>query len=388
LTQYIEALGCNETLERIYAALDATDWTFADAHTRGGTHGIHPYPAKFIPQIPRALIAALHPQDGSAVVDPFCGSGTTLVEASLAGYPSVGIDLHPLACLISKVKITPLRSSLRVAASETLSRAQQMQVVPPAIPALDHWFERPVQLALTALFSSIDAEQDLDVRDALRVAASSIVVRVSNQESDTRYAAIRKKGDKQQVWNAFRLAAESMDDAITETWIDSDRRSGAQIINQDVLTVEPEQIVSPVSLAITSPPYPNAYEYWLYHKYRMYWLGMDPIKVRKSEIGARPHYFKRDPHTAQDFQRNMDQVLSLLARVLADGGHACFQIGSSVIRGELIDNAAIIQRAATRAGFRAVAAMRREIPMRRKAFNPHHARIRQEDLLVFRLENR
>ena len=43
---------------------------------------------------------------------------------------------------------------------------------------------------------------------------------------------------------------------------------------------------------MTSPPYPNAYEYWLYHKYRMYWLGMDPIAVRQQEIGARPHYFR------------------------------------------------------------------------------------------------
>ena len=50
--------------------------------------------------------------------------------------------------------------------------------------------------------------------------------------------------------------------------------------------MEPSDIPRRVGLVITSPPYPNAYEYWLYHKYRMYWLGLDPIAVKKQEIGA------------------------------------------------------------------------------------------------------
>src|SRR5437867_358565 len=54
-----------------YERLKQIDWTFRDAYTRGGPHGIHPYPAKFIPQIPQALIAALHPGDDTAVLDPF-----------------------------------------------------------------------------------------------------------------------------------------------------------------------------------------------------------------------------------------------------------------------------------------------------------------------------
>ena len=51
---------------------------------------------------------------------------------------------------------------------------------------------------------------------------------------------------------------------------------------------------------VTSPPYPNAYEYWLYHKYRMYWLGFDPIPIRENEIGARPHYFKTNHQDETD----------------------------------------------------------------------------------------
>jgi site-specific DNA-methyltransferase (cytosine-N4-specific) len=116
----------------------------------------------------------------------------------------------------------------------------------------------------------------------------------------------------------------------------------------------------------------------------MYWLGMDPIAVREAEIGARPHYFKRNPHTADDFERRMGEVFALLSEVLVPGGHACFQIGDSVIRGQVIENASIIFRAAQRYGFDQVASMRRDIPTTRKAFNPQHARIKEENLLILR----
>lgn len=369
-----------------YGRLACMDWTFDGAYTRGQTHAIHPYPAKFIPQIPRALIAALHPKDGTAVLDPFCGSGTTLVEAAAAGVRAIGIDVHPLACLISKVKVTPLRGNLTNAAKRALAYAHQTAPLPADIPAVDHWFEAEVQEALSALVAAINLEADVDLRDALRVALSSIVVRVSNQESDTRYAAIKKNVGPTDVQMHFLRAARRLDGALASTWPGLLRQPKVKVLNRDVLTVRPEDIGRCVSLAVTSPPYPNAYEYWLYHKYRMYWLGMDPIHVREREIGARPHYFKRNPHTPADFERQMGEVLGLLAGVLIPGGHACFQVGNSVIRGQVIDNAAVIRRSAEPHGFRVVAAMRRDIPMHRKAFNPSHARIKVEDVIVFRLD--
>lgn len=368
-----------------YNRLHEIDWTFASAHTRGQTHGIHPYPAKFIPQIPREFISSLHPGDGTAVMDPFCGSGTTLVEAALAGIPAVGVDLHPLACLISKVKVTALSRSLSAAAEAAVQRAHQVDSTPPEIPALDHWFRQDVQRALASLIRSIRLESDPDVRDALLVAFSSIVVRVSNQESDTRYAAIEKNVSGEDVWDGFRRAAQTIDRALTATWGGLFSPSTVKVINSDVLLVRPGEVGLPVSLVITSPPYPNAYEYWLYHKYRMYWLGMDPIAVRESEIGARPHYFKRDPHTVDDFERQMLKVFAMLSEVLVQGGHVCFQIGTSVIRGQVVDNASIAIRAARAYGFDLVASMLRDIPTKRKAFHPHHARIREERVLVLRL---
>jgi len=88
------------------SALEAIDWNFSEVKP-DAIHNVHPYPAKFIPEIPRLLLQNLRPSPGQAVFDPFCGSGTTLVEAQRLGFPTVGVDLNPIACLLTKVKTTP-----------------------------------------------------------------------------------------------------------------------------------------------------------------------------------------------------------------------------------------------------------------------------------------
>jgi DNA modification methylase len=367
-----------------YEKLSEIDWSFASALTRGETHGVHPYPAKFIPQIPRALIALLHPGDDSAVLDPFCGSGTTLVEAVLAGRPAIGVDLSPLACLISKVKVTPLRGDLVAAAAAVVKRAAAIVVDPPAIPAIDHWFKHDIQRSLAGLIRSIDSEDDVDMRDALRVAFSRIVVRVSNQESDTRYAAIEKTVLATDVAGLFLGSAAAISESLRRTWGTLFPSPPVKILHRDILTVQASDIPQKVSLVVTSPPYPNAYEYWLYHKYRMYWLGMDPIAVRTAEIGSRPHYFKRNPQTRHDFERQLSTVFLMLARVVIPDGHVCFQVGNSIIHGEHVDNTAIVRAAAHAAGFVEGVAMSRAIPIQRKTFNPRTSRILDERIVVFR----
>jgi DNA modification methylase len=72
------------------------------------THNFHPYPAKFIPQIPRELLNYIDLPPRSVVLDPFCGCGTTLVESNILGFNAIGVDSNPIACLVSKVKTTPL----------------------------------------------------------------------------------------------------------------------------------------------------------------------------------------------------------------------------------------------------------------------------------------
>jgi site-specific DNA-methyltransferase (cytosine-N4-specific) len=257
-----------ETVE----VLHSVDWDFACAPSNGGIHSIHPYPAKFIPEIPRQLIRLFHPNDQSVLLDPFCGSGTTLVEGIKSGIDSWGIDVNPLACLISEVKTVPLYEDIEIIADRIVHRSREFisknEVDIPIIPHIDHWFKPEIQKVLSVLVKEINREKTCGVVKALKVALSSIVVRVSNQESDTRYAAIEKVVSTEDVFEQFHQSVSSIWKAVN-TLSDSlfHRLGRAVILNRDMLAVSPDELPRNVGLVITSPPYPNAYEYWLYHKY-------------------------------------------------------------------------------------------------------------------------
>ena len=359
-------------------ALGDVDWDFPERVAHSGIEGIHPYPAKFIAELPRALLESLPVAPGTAVLDPFCGGGTTLAECQRRGLPSAGIDLNPIACLMARVKTAPRPPGLKDAASAVADRARRgPDAKVPAIPNLGHWFDRPIQVALAALAETV-GRAPVAHRDALRLAFSSIVIRVSRQESDTRYAAIDKNVSANDVFALFLRAALRLDDVLAERDYPLSR---AEVFEADTLAFDPSRI-GRIGLVVTSPPYPNAYEYWLYHKYRMYWLGLDPLAVKAREIGARAHFFKRDHHTEEDFARQMTKIFDLIRKVLVPGGYACFVVGRSRIHGRTVNNARIVEEAAT--GFDLVFSAERTLSANRKSFNLSHANIKTETVLVLR----
>ena len=369
--------------DKRYKKILEVDWSFINSR-QDSISLLHPYPARFIDALPRQLISIIGCPENTIVFDPFCGSGTTLIEAQRAGIQSVGVDLNPIACLISRVKTTPLEDGFLDVAKRVHDTAYELftndYVTIPGIPNLDHWFKVGVQKALSALMQVISSEESETNKDALSFALSSIIVRVSNQESDTRYAAIEKKISGDGVFSSFQSACKKLAFAKQETSFSVP----ALVIENDILKLDASKIRLPVGLVITSPPYPNAYEYWLYHKYRMWWLGYDPISVRSFEIGARPHYQKKNGQTEKDFADQMECVFNLFDSCVVQGGHVCIVIGRSIIRGREIDNASLISRIAVKHNYTLVAKIPRDIASTRKSFNLSYGKITTEHILVLR----
>lgn len=358
------------------------DWTFSSRVKAPKIEGIHPYPAKFIGEIPASFLRTLSIPPGTAVMDPFCGSGTTLLEAQRAGHRSVGVDLNPIACLITRVKTSHVSEGFLDVIPLLLRDAQALSDVQlPDIPNLDHWFQKDIQIAVASLAATLALPEYALWQDQLRLTLSSILVRVSNQDSDTRYAAVDKGLTREDVFSAFGAAAKKLYSALqSRTW----DLPTCQVIESDILAVKPEQIGQPVGLVVTSPPYPNAYEYWLYHKYRMWWLGFDPLAVKKQEIGARAHFFKKNHHTAEMFEEQMQTTLKLVKSVLVPEGYVCIVVGRSKIHGKVIDNGAMIYELGQQLGFEPVVKLEREIKSNRKSFNLSHANIKTESVLVLK----
>ena len=218
-------------------------------------------------------------------------------------------------------------------------------------------------------------------RDVLRLALSAIIVRVSNQESDTRYAAIQKQVARNDVFQQFTRSALRISEALSAR---PRLCPPAKVIEANILTLPASEVGQQVGLVVTSPPYPNAYEYWLYHKYRMWWLGFDPLAVKADEIGARAHFFGGKRHTAENFRQQMRDLMQLLNQILVEGGHACFVVGRSKIHGEVVDNASILNDVAREFSFREVFKTERIIAATKKSFNLSHANIKTETVLVLK----
>ncbi len=164
------------------------------------THGLHKYPAKFFPELPRWLIKR-YSQENDWILDPFAGSGTTNVEALLSRRNSVGIDVDPFSRFISKVKVTPLAEKELKLAQKVLLEAildYRPSLVTesdlPDFPYRDNWFNKEILLELTYLKKRIQSLSTTDsVKDFFRVCLSSIIRVVSNADDNCTRTVIRKK---------------------------------------------------------------------------------------------------------------------------------------------------------------------------------------------------
>lgn len=359
--------------------LDTQNWDFTDSSS-DLIHNMHPYPAKFIAEIPRTLIKYLPIPDNSLIFDPFCGSGVTLIEAQRAGIESLGIDLNPIACLISKVKTQPLSANFLPVVKEIVEHCISFngKVSIPNISNIDHWFKKEIQTGLTILLNKINSIEDQGLIDPLKFCFSSIVVKVSNQDSDTRYAAVQNSITKQDVFTLFLQVAEKLNKAKSSF----SYTSTSTVINKNSLLLTNNDFNKKIGLVITSPPYPNAYEYWLYHKYRMWWLGYDPLTVKDQEIGARAHYFKKDHQTEEDFIVQMQQLFDFINNMCAQNAFICFVIGRSKIHGRIIENESLLEKIGQKSGLHHITTIERTIKSSRKSFNLSHARINKEFIVI------
>jgi site-specific DNA-methyltransferase (cytosine-N4-specific) len=390
-SEALHAISRGSSNDELVGALHSTDWNFHDSTTENDAHNIHPFPAKFIGQIPRKILTLFPVAPGTAVLDPFCGSGTTLLEAQNVGCDFVGVDLNPIAVLISKVKTDGLQpDALEVAGSAARiahSQYRSGDFVIPDIPRLAHWFQPEVSASIACITETIcRIECSEPVRRFLRLSLSAIIVRISNQESETRYAAIDKAIRVADVFRMFEQSGQSIAMKLRKSspGLFSPAKGKGVVINADARDICGLNI-PPISLVITSPPYPNAFEYWLYNKYRMYWLGFDPLPVRKQEIGARPHYVSSKGDTVHDFSAQMADAFKAISKHLVRGAHVAVVISSDCkIRGEVYDVPGVLEESLIQTGYEAVARVLRTIPRIRKAFNPKIGSIESETLLFMR----
>jgi len=178
-------------------------WDFLGENTKTYTHGIHSYPAMFIPQVARRLIET-YSKKGDTVCDIFCGAGTALVESRVLSRNAVGIDLNPLAVFLSKVKTTPIVSGILtksyIQIVSLYHSIKKENICKPQFKNIDFWFKESVIVDLARLKRAIQETVDKEARKFFMVIFSD-VVRLSSNSKNGEFKLVRISPDKLSDFN-------------------------------------------------------------------------------------------------------------------------------------------------------------------------------------------
>ena len=350
-------------------------------------HNFHAYPCKFPAFIPREIIKK-YAKTGDIICDPFVGSGTTLLEAALLGYSSIGNDINPLSCLLSKVKAKPISDKLLneidIFCDSLLKNYSKVTSgISFHYDSIDHWFQRNVIKELSFLKKEILSIKEQDLMDLLLIVLSSIIVRVSNQESDTRYAAINKNLKDLDTIKYFILKAIE----VKNLYLDFYKKTNGLEFTVEMLQSDSRNLSgikdNSVDLIITSPPYANTYDYYLYHKHRKFWLEMDIRFAQLNEIGSRREFSSLKENPIK-WEEDIKKCLQEMKRITKPGGKIFIVIGDSVINKKIIKMDKMIKMLAKTVGLKFISSVSTLLSKHSKMFNPRFASLfkKEEHLML------
>jgi DNA modification methylase len=333
----IDRGGDERASELLAHAVDVAPTAEADAPDRAHVHGFHAYPARAHPVTARRLVDAFAPAKG-LVLDPFCGSGTILIEAMLAGRDALGTDLNPLAVMLARAKTHPRKPE---AAAALLTAAQEVSAFADArrkaklgatrrLPQEDVSIFTPhVLLEMDGLRAGIEKAPP-EARPDLQLVFSSILVKLSAKRGDTSDEPLVKRVAAGYPARLFVRKTEELVQRFAkfaELLPKPFPKSRVLLDDAGALT---KIAGGSVDAVITSPPYVATYDYIAHHELRMRWLGLDTRRLAKDEIGARRHYEHFSPEEARAaWERELAKFFTALARVTKKGAPVVLLIADS-----------------------------------------------------------
>ena len=266
--------------------------------TRYSVHGLHEYKGKFNPQVAKALLNIFGVRPGRRVLDPFCGSGTTLVECAHADVLGTGIDINPFAVFLANAKlhalVTPV-AELRAAEQRILRRLERRTRRAasgrgPRLAYLRSWFTPEILGVIETLRALIEDSAGPDAPVFLALASDLLRDYSLQDPKDLRIRRRRTPLPNVRYAEAFSAACDRFfgrleaAQAILGTELPQGRAE-----RRDAAALSPRS--TRFDAAITSPPYAMALPYIDTQRLSLVWLGLlEPPDVSRLEselIGSR-----------------------------------------------------------------------------------------------------
>ena len=409
-------------------------WSFSDKTIKDTayiTHNYYTYPAKFIPQLAARLINT-YSNEYDTIVDPFMGSGTTIVESLVNNRYAFGVDINEIAYLISKVKTTPIDIKLLEKEYNILSNKlfenknlndliEKSKNIIPDNERIDYWFKPKQKQDLSVIFYLISKIDNIDIRDFYLVAFAQILKTASIwlQKSIKPTRDFNKK-DKD-VYSLFLTQSKKMIkrhnlyNLMLDRKIFENINEYRNIICGDSRSLPFED--KEADFIVTSPPYVTSYEYADLHQLPSLWFGYlnNLNDFRKKFIGSG---CKRESENIDDNDLKSDIAVDIIKRfkegskkyieiknyyldmlesfiemkrILKYKGKAAIVIGNTQFQNIDILNAEVFCEQMNNIGFKTYSIIHREIPSKmlpstRDSITGRFANVSLGDKLVYPTE--
>jgi DNA modification methylase len=389
------------TITRLLKIRDSA-WDFRNANTKLHVHCFHTYPAMMIPQVAGRILDE-YGRKLKLLFDPFCGTGTSLVEANLRGINAIGTDINPLARLIAKVKTTIISKEIfdryiKKFNDFVFSICWSNQKIKPVITNfknINYWFKPETQYQLALLKEFIDDIDNKDVQDFFKVAFSE-TIREASLTKNSEFKLVRMSDDEIDKFNPnvmslmYNKLLRNINGMVEYTRLKKNN-SKSKIYDFDTVYEIPKNILGydSVDIVITSPPYGDSrttVAYGQFSRLSNQWLGFEEMNevdkrsmggTKKKEIknfGFKPldevlsRIGDKDNARMLDvFSFYFDYEISIqnISRVVKKGGIVAYVVGNRRVKGIEIPTDEITREFFERNGFSHIQTIVREIPNKR-----------------------
>lgn len=371
---------------------DNKTFVILQSNTNTYTHGFFKYPCRFIPEIPRWAINT-YTKENDIVFDPFAGSGTSLLESIINNRKAYGTEIDDIAKLIIKAKSLILSKNEFYELKETwgtLNDSVLKNDYPEDIPDmnnLEHWFSERNIHQLGKITHFIKQINNQNIQCFFNICLASIIKKVSycDDISPKPYVSSRIKKKENEalvefnnIFNKYLVMLEDFNEL--------NPRHNIDLVDGDALNFTFDD---KIDLAITSPPYINAFDYvrtmrlenlWVGTKNeaelrssKCLYVGTEQIKMNVEEKNLSilndsellkecyDSIFVKDKKRAlivKKFFEDMKINLKTIYKNLSINGHYVIVIGNSTIRNVKIESWNILKDIAVKVGFRCEAVFR------------------------------
>jgi DNA modification methylase len=375
-------------------------WDFVGANTKQFTHCYHNYPAMMIPQIAERILTK-YGAGSQLLFDPYCGTGTSLVEANLKGINAIGTDLNPLARLIAKTKTTKLNLQVLdlylkefndYIFSLMFNFNNKVSIVIPRINNIDFWFDKTVQEKLAIIKSFINKIEDENVSNFFKIAFSE-TVRESSFTRNSEFKLFRMTAEQIQKFkpDVFGLMQSKLarNHKGLKEFLEQKPKGNSQVYDfntsNKVQHIENESI----DIVVTSPPYGDSrttVAYGQFSRLANEWLDVENANQIDNNLMGGKKQKQVCSFNSQRLNNSLEKISNVdekrakevssfycdylksiqnVAKTIKKGGYACYVVGNRKVKGEVLPTDEITKDFFENQGFSHIETIIRNIPNKR-----------------------